>query len=81
MEDFYLERVNDSKRQVKYAKVGYEKEIRSLGYKLFNCKPEETDGIIAEINAAAKAMKELEWSYEYDLKAYKAQEAKNDHHE
>ena len=71
MKEFYLERVKDGERQVKYAKVGYEQEIRKLAEMLAKCKPEEADGIIKEINAAKRAMSELEKTQEYNLQAYR----------
>lgn len=71
MKEFYLERVNDSERQVKYAKIGYEQEIRRLAQRLAECKPEEADGIIKEINAAKRAMSELEKTHEYNLQNYR----------
>lgn len=73
MNEYYLERVNDSERQVKYAKVGYEQEIRRLAEMLAKCKSEEADGIIKEINAAKHAMSELEKTHEYNLKTYRGE--------
>ena len=71
MNEYYLERMKDSERQVKYAKVGYEREIRMLAAMLVECKPEEADGIIKEINAAKHAMSELEKTHEYNVETYR----------
>lgn len=76
MASYYLERVQDSERQVKYAKVGYEQEIKALGKKLVECSLEESEAIISEISAATKAMKALEESYEYNLKEYRKEGGK-----
>ena len=71
MTEYYLEKVNDTERQVKFAKVGYEAEIKALGAKLTNCTLEESATIIKEIEAATKAMKALEETHEYNLKNYR----------
>lgn len=71
MTEYYLEKVNDTERQVKFAKVGYEAEIKALGAKLTNCTLEEFATIIKEIEAATKAMKALEETHEYNLKNYR----------
>lgn len=70
MTEYYLEQVRDTERQVKFAKVGYEAEIKALGAKLVSCTLEESEAIIKEIEASTKAMKALEKTYEYNLKEY-----------
>lgn len=70
MTEYYLEQVRDTERQVKFAKVGYEAEIKALGARLVECPLEESEAIIKEIEASTKAMKALEKSYEYNLKEY-----------
>ena len=70
MQEYYLEKVKDTERQVKFAKVGYEQEIKNLGAKLMNCTLEESKAIIKEIEASTKAMKALEESHNYNLKTY-----------
>lgn len=71
MQEYYLEQVRDLERQVKFAKVGYEQEIKTLGAKLMSCTLEESESIIKEIEASTKAMKALEESYEYNLNKYR----------
>ncbi len=70
MTEYYLEKVRDTERQVKFAKVGYEAEIKALGKRLTECPLEESEAIIEEIKASTKAMKELEATHNYNLKTY-----------
>lgn len=51
MNEYYLEKVRDTERQVKFAKVGYEAEIKALGKRLTECPLEESEAIIEEIKA------------------------------
>jgi len=71
MASYYLERVQNSERQVKFAKIGYEQEIKTLGARLAEATLEESEAIIKEITAATQAMKSLEESHEYNLKQYR----------
>lgn len=71
MKGYYLEKVEETERQVKYAKIGYEQEIKALGAKLTNCTLEESEAIISEISAATKAMKALEETHKYNLDSYR----------
>ena len=68
MKEYYLEKVRDTERQVKFAKVGYEAEIKALGKRLTECPLEESEAIIEEIKAATKAMKELEENHNYNVR-------------
>lgn len=70
MTEYYLEKVRDTERQVKFAKVGYEATIKALGARLVECTLEESEEIIKEIEASTKAMKELEATHNYNLKTY-----------
>lgn len=71
MIQYYLEQSRKSEKQLAFAKVGYLNEVREVASLLKDCPLEAVEKHTKRLVEANDAIKELESTYEYNLKAYR----------
>lgn len=76
MIQYYLEQARKVEKQLAFAKVGYENEVREVASLLKDCPLEDVEKHTKRLVKANDAIKELESTYEYNLKMYRDEVAK-----
>lgn len=71
MIQYYLEQARKVEKQLTFAKVGYLNEVREVASLLKDCPLEDVETHTKRLVEATDAIKELESTYEYNLKAYR----------
>lgn len=71
MIQYYLEQARKVEKQLAFAKVGYLNEVREVANLLKDCPLEDVEKHTKRLVEATDAIKELESTYEYNLKAYR----------
>lgn len=71
MIQYYLEQARKVEKQLAFAKVGYLNEVREVASLLKDCPLEDVEMHTKRLVEATDAIKELESTYEYNLKAYR----------
>ena len=73
---YYLEQTRKAEKQLAFAKAGYMNEVREVASLLKDCPLEDVEKHTTRLVEANDAIKELESTYEYNLKAYRDEVAK-----
>lgn len=71
MIQYYLEQARKVEKQLAFAKVGYLNEVREVASLLKDCPLEDVETHTKRLVEATDTIKELESTYEYNLKAYR----------
>ena len=66
----YLEQTRKVEKQLAFAKAGYVNEVREVAKLLKDCPLKDVEKYTKRLVEANDAIKELESTYKYNLKAY-----------
>ena len=71
MKDYYLEQANRLEKQIAFATVGYEQEIKDIAKELAVCPISEVEKVTKRLTSVNEAMKSLKEDYERNIEYYR----------